>query len=153
MNRRTACLSLLLALAGCGEGPPRSPTAEMKTEVKPPADESALFPLTGLVNSRVVAGHLLGKSFLPGGTVADYEKGYQLFAIREASAQKASFALLDFKKDLTAPKYLAHMGGFFGMDREKPFYVFAKGPVIAGVIGLPYERADIVARQFAAKIR
>ncbi len=152
MNRRTAYFPLLLALVSCGEGPTRSTRAEKAAE-KPPADESALFPLTGLAGSKVVAGHLLGKSFLPGGTIADYEKGYRLFAIREASAQKASFTLLDFKKDLTTPKYLAHMGGFFGMDRDKPLYVFAKGPVIAGVIGLPYERADIVARQFAAKIR
>ena len=109
--------------------------------------------MTGLVKSGVVANHLLDKSYLPGGTIAEYEQGYQLFAIRESSAQQAAFALLDFKKDLTAPRYLAHMGGFFGMDRDKPFYVFAKGPVIAGIVGLPYERADIVARQFAAKIR
>ncbi len=151
MNRRAAYFPLLLALVSCGGGPPQSTTVETAEE-KPPADESALFPLTGLAGSKVVA-HLLGKSFLPGGTIADYEKGYRLFAIREASAQKASFTLLDFKKDLTTPKYLAHMGGFFGMDRDKPLYVFAKGPVIAGVVGLPYERADIVARQFAAKIR
>ncbi|MDQ6700741.1 MAG: hypothetical protein M3Z36_11220 [Acidobacteriota bacterium] len=85
MNGRTVYFPLLLVLAGCGVGPSRSMTAE-KAEVKPPADESALFPLTGLVGSKVVADHLLGKSFLPGGTVADYEKGYQLFAIREASA-------------------------------------------------------------------
>ncbi len=150
---RIAPFAIVLMLTGCGASPPRTSTVEKKSETKPPADESRLFPLTGLVNSRVVADHLLGKNYLPGGTVADYEKGYQLFALRESSAQQAAFLLLDFKKDLTNPKYLAHMGGFFGADAGKPFYVFAKGPVVAGVTGLPYEKADIVARQFAAKIR
>ncbi|MGI8989296.1 MAG: hypothetical protein ACR2I2_06910 [Bryobacteraceae bacterium] len=149
---RVALLPFALWLAGCGGSKPQTSAAE-KAEVKPPADESALFPLTGLVSSRVVPDRLLGKSFLPGGTVADYKAGYQLFAIRMESAQKASFVLLDFKKDLTNSKYLAHMGGFFGLDRDKPLYVFAKGPVVAGVFGLPYGKADIVARQFALKIR
>lgn len=147
----------MVYLAGCGgagrggSAPPNSPAE--KAEIKPPADESALFPLAGLTDSRVSPDHLLGKSFLPGGTVADYKAGYRLFAIRKDSAQTASFVLLDFKKNLTNPKYLAHMGGFFGLDGDQPLYVFAKGPVVAGIVGLPYEKADIVARQFALKIR
>ena len=123
---RIAPLAAMLALIGCGTAP-RSPPAEKKAEVKPPADESRLFPLTGLVRSHVVADHLLGKSYLPGGTIADYEKGYQLFALRESTAQQAAFLLLDFKKDLTNPKYLAHMGGFFGSDAGRPFYRIREG--------------------------
>ncbi|MDQ6664560.1 MAG: hypothetical protein M3Z23_09220, partial [Acidobacteriota bacterium] len=119
-----ALLPFVLCFAGCG-GSPSKPSTTEKAEVKPPADESALFPFTGLIDSRVAPDRLLGKSFLPGGTIADYKAGYQLFAIRMESAQKASFVLLDFKKDLTNPKYLAHMGGFFGLDRDKPLYVFA----------------------------
>ncbi|MDQ6704469.1 MAG: hypothetical protein M3Z85_00755 [Acidobacteriota bacterium] len=147
-----ALLPFMLCFEGCG-GPTPKPPATEKVEPKAPADETALFPFTDLIDSRVVPDRLLGKSFLPGGTIADYKAGYQLFAIRMESAQKASFVLLDFRKDLANPKYLAHMGGFFGLDRDKPLYVFAKGPVVAGVVGLPYEKADIVARQFAVKIR
>ena len=117
-----------------------------------PADDfSRYFPLQGRVAIHDVAGHLLNNPSLPGGALADY-KTCQLFLIRTASAEKAGFLLLDYKKTLKDPKYLAHMGGFFGADAGRPAYVFAKGPYLAGVIGLPQDKADPLAREFAARI-
>jgi hypothetical protein len=116
------------------------------------ADDFRCFPLTGRTAIKEVPGHLFNNPLLPGGILADY-KGYQLFLIRTASNQKAAFLLLDYKKSLQTPKYLANMGGFFGMDRSnQPHYVFAKGPFLAGIVGLPQDQADPIARQFAGRI-
>jgi hypothetical protein len=109
------------------------------------------LPATGQLSIQEVPAHVLNNGALPGGLLADY-KGYQLFLIRTASAEKASFLLLDYKKTLKEPKYLPNMGGFFGADAGRPAYVFAKGVFLAGVAGLPQDKADAVARTFAARI-
>jgi hypothetical protein len=110
------------------------------------------FPVTSRTAIKEVPNHLLNNSALPPGILADYP-GYQLFLIRSTDAQKAAFLLLDYKKLLQSPKYLANMGGYFGLDAaQKPNYVFAKGPFLAGVIGLPQDQADPIARQFAGRI-
>jgi hypothetical protein len=110
------------------------------------------FPLTGRAAIREVPNHLFNNPALPPGILADYE-GYQLFLIRAANNQKAAFLLLDYKKLLQAPKYLPNMGGFYGTDSaHRPNYVFAKGPFLAGVIGLSEVKADPVARTFAGRI-
>jgi hypothetical protein len=44
------------------------------------------------------------------------------------------------------------MGGYFGTDAGKPVYVFAKLKYLAGVVGLPEDLADPVARQLAARL-
>jgi hypothetical protein len=115
------------------------------------ADDQRCFPLTGRTALKQV-DHLFNIPALPGGMIADYP-GYQLFLIRTASAQKAAFLLLDYKKLLQTPKYLANMGGFFGVDSgHRPNYVFAKGPFLAGVVGLDQEKAEPIARTFAGRI-
>jgi hypothetical protein len=117
-----------------------------------PADDfSRYFPLRERTAIHDVAGHLLNNASLPAGVLAEY-KTCQLFLTRTASAEKAAFLLLDYKKTLKDPKYLAHMGGFFGMDAGRPAYVFAKGPYLAGVVGLAQDKADPIAREFAARI-
>jgi len=115
------------------------------------ADDQRYLPRAGQVSVKEVPAHLLNNSALPGGTLAEY-KGYQLFIIRTITAEKASFLLLDYKKTLKDPTYLPHMGGFFGLDANRPAYVFAKGVFLAGVIGLPRDKADAKAREFAAHI-
>jgi hypothetical protein len=116
------------------------------------AGDFRFFPLTGQLAIKEVPNHIFNNPAFPPGVLADY-KGYQLFLIRTASNQKAAFLLLDYKKTLRAPRYLANMGGFFGVDStDRPHYVFAKGPFLAGVIGLPQEQADPIARQFAGRI-
>lgn len=115
-------------------------------------DDFRCFPLTGRIAIKEVPNHLFNNQAFPSGILADY-KGYQLFLMRTASNQKAAFLLLDYKKTLQAPRYLANMGGFYGNDSTgRPNYVFAKGPFLAGVLGLAQEQADPIAREFAGRI-
>ena len=99
--------------------------------------------------------HLLGKDFMPGGNLADYKTAageYRMFLLKMADPQKAAFLLLDWKSAMPEAKYLAHMGGYYGTDQGQPIYVFAKGPYLAGLVGLSEEKADPEARRFAAKL-
>ncbi len=148
---RTVVILCLFCL-GCS-----SPAPEVRhvPTVVPPPDESRRFPSTGLTKMEFVSGHLLGKSFMPGGNVGTYQDGkvtFQEFVGRMPDAQSAAFLLLDWKKALSNPQYLAHMGGYFGADSGRPVYVFTKGPWIAGVLDLPQPKADERARELAARL-
>jgi hypothetical protein len=104
---------------------------------------------------QLVPDHLLGKDFMPGGNLADYKSAageYQLFLLEAADARAAAFMLLDWKTAMPESKYLAHMGGYAGTDQGKPIYIFAKGPYLAGIVGLPEDKADPEARRFAARL-
>ena len=104
---------------------------------------------------QLVPEHLLGKAFMPGGNLADYKTPageYQMLLAKMPDSQKAAFLLLDWKAAMPQAKYLASMGGYFGMDQGKPVYVFAKGPFLAGFVGLSEEKADPEARRLAAKL-
>ena len=110
------------------------------------------FPVTGRIAIKEVPNHLFNNQAFPSGILADY-KGYQLFLMRTPGNQQAAFLLLDYKKTLRAPRYLPNMGGFYGTDStDHPHYIFAKGPFLAGVIGLPQDQADPIAREFAGRI-
>jgi hypothetical protein len=118
-------------------------------------DESRRFPLADRVALRLVDDHVLGKDFLPGGNVADYKrkgKTYQQFLVRSTSNEAAALLMFDFKGHLKDAKYLAHMGGYFGLDGSTPVYMFQKGVFLAGFVGLPEKDADVLARQFAARL-
>lgn len=68
-------VALLAALAlltiSCGSAP-KPAAQELAKSVEPPkpADESQRFPTANLVKTEVVDKALLGKQFMPGGTVA-----------------------------------------------------------------------------------
>jgi hypothetical protein len=101
----------------------------------------------------VVDRHLLGKSFMPGGTLATYKKGkveYQMFAARLATPLDAAIILPDWKNALKDAKVQAAFGGYSGDDAGRPVFVFAKGDWIAGVAGLPEKQADQQARVLAS---
>jgi len=151
------CLIAFLAgTCACG-GPSEAPAAEAKAEApKPkPPDESRRFPKEGQTAMELVDDNVLGKDFLPGGNLATYEKDgktYQLFLVVMPDAEKSSFALLDSKEALTGAKFVPSFGGYYGLDGETPWFVFGKGKYFAGVVGLPQDEADLVAREFAARI-
>jgi hypothetical protein len=142
-------------LAACGTSPaPHEPQPAPAAQPKPP-DETRRFPLADQVSIRLVDEKLLGKDFLPGGNVAEYRrrgKTYQQFLIHAKSPEAAALLLFDFKNQLRDSRYLAHMGGYFGMDGGKPVYIFQKGVFLAGIIGLAEKEADPLARQFAARL-
>jgi hypothetical protein len=143
-------LLVAFSVIGCSSAPEaRSPL--------PPAvkDNTALLLPANRTAARVVPDHLLGKAALPGGSIGEYAadgKKYQLFIIETASAQDAAILLLDFKLTLTDAAYIAYMGGYFGTDAGTPVYVFAKAKYLAGVVGLPKDTADPIARELAARL-
>lgn len=151
-------LALLAGLVSCS-GPAPEKTAPVAA-VKPaaheaPVDLATKFALAGQTRMQLVPDHLLGKDFMPGGNLADYKTAlgkYQMFLLKMPDPQKAAFLLLDWKTAMPDAKYLAHMGGYFGMDQGKPIYVFTKGPYMAGLVGLSEEKADPEMRRFAAKL-
>ena len=107
------------------------------------------------MTARIVDEHLLGHDFLPGGNIAHYKLGrqeYDLILIRTKSPTDAAVLLLDFKNKLDSPKLIAHFGGYFGKDGDKPTFIFAKNEWFCGVIGLPLEDADARAREFASRL-
>lgn len=160
MNRRVWLPSLLilflLALSGCGESP-SSTEKKLVSVPAPPTDEARRFPSENQRKIELTPDHLLGKSFLPGGNVAEYSakngKTYQQFLINAGTPAKASFLLMDFKGSLTNAKYLAHIGGYLGQDSNgQPVYVFAKDRFLAGFVGLSEQEAEPLARRFATAL-
>jgi len=146
----------LAVLSACGSPPPKeaAQNTPAAATVKP-LDESRRFPLADQVSMRLVDDHVLGKDFLPGGNVADYKrkgKTYQQFLVHAKSPEASALLLFEFKGHLRDAKFLPHMGGYFGMDGAAPVYILQKGAFLAGFVGLPEKDADLLARQFAARL-
>jgi len=143
-------------LASCGSEPkPVPPESSKIVEAPKPADESRRFSKTNLVETKVVDKELMGKLFMPGGTLAHYKKGkveYEMFVTRLPNATDAALLLPDWRKALTDAKLIPSFGGYFGQDAGRPVFVFAKGVWIAGVAGLPEKAADLEARTLAAEL-
>ena len=111
--------------------------------------------MANFVSATVVDKQLLGKPFMPGGTLARYKKGkneYEMFAAKLPTATDAAVILPDWRKALTDSKPIPSFGGYFGTDANRPVFVFSKGPWIAGIVGLPEKDADLQARALAAKL-
>jgi hypothetical protein len=156
---RILFLPLLAAAAlliSCdGEPKPSAPEPAKPAAVSKPTDESRRFPLLTRVDTQVVDNQLLGKSFMPGGTLARYRHGkieYSMFVAKLPTPQDAAFLLLDWNKALAGAKLIPSFGGYFGQDAGHPVFVFAKGTWIAGVAGLPEKDADLAARTLAAHL-
>lgn len=148
--------ALAALLASCGsESKAPSPEPAKKAEAIKPADESRRFPKANLVQTKVVDKELMGKAFMPGGTVARYKKGkteYEMFVAKLPTAEDAAILLPDWKNALAESKLIPAFGGYFGQDAGRPVFVFAKGAWIAGVAGLPEKQADAQARVLAAEL-
>lgn len=161
----SAIAALSFLLAGCGGGggaaeqakpdsPPRK-TAVMTKGAKP-VDESARFPSENQLSVKLVEEKLMGKDFLPGGNIAEYKKGtasYQLFLTKFKTPNDAAIALFDYKSKFGEAKLVPTFGGYYGIDGATPTFVFAKGSYLLGVAGLNQADADLVAREFAARIK
>lgn len=143
--------------SSCGSEPKPAAAVEppKKAEEPKPINESQRFPKANLLNAQVIDKQLLGKSFMPGGTLAHYKKGkveYDMFVAELPSPTDAAILLLDWKKGLSDSKLIPSFGGYFGDDEGRPVFVFAKGSWIAGIAGLPEKQADAAARVLAAEL-
>ncbi len=141
-------------LSSCDSKPVEAPKtdAPKQAEAPKPADESRRFPKPNRIDTIVVDKHLLGKPFMPGGTLAQYKKGkaeYDMFVAKLGSPTEAAVLLPDWKKVLTDSKFESSFGGYYGHDAGRPIFVFTKGSWIAGVAGLPEKAADAEARKLA----
>lgn len=120
-----------------------------------PADESRRLPAANRVKAEVVPKALLGKTFMPGGTLATYKKGakeYRVFITKLKDPTTAAILLLDWKKALKDAKLVPSFGGYFGNDGGQPTFVFTKGPWMAGMVGLSEKEADAEARVLATRL-
>jgi hypothetical protein len=103
----------------------------------------------------VVERELLGKAFMPGGTLGHYKQGkreYDIFIARAASPTAAANLLVDWRNALKSPKFVAGYGGYLGDDAGSPVFVFTKGDWIAGIRGLNEKDADLPARTVAGRL-
>lgn len=147
-----------IGLGGCGSAPSPAPQPAPAPAATPApvADHTSLFPDKGKVSTSIVPDHILGMKALPGGSLAEYEvKGqkYQMFIVDADSTQKAAFMMLDMKDEMQkGPEYIPYMGGYFGMFGDKPLYCFAKTHYLAGVVGLPKDKADPLAIGLAGQL-
>jgi hypothetical protein len=149
-----AILGVVVVSCGSGTKAPQTETTK-QAETPKPLNESHRFPKANLIGTDVQDKELMGKAFMPGGTVGRYRKGaleYELFVARLRSPTDAAVLLLDWKKALTDAKLVPSFGGYFGQDAGRPVFVFSKGSWIAGVAGLPEKQADAQARLLAAEL-
>ncbi len=149
-------LAVFLLLTCCGSPPP--PTASepaKKADTPKPSDESERFTSANLVDTKVIDKELMGKPFMPGGTLARYKKGkkeYEMFVAKLPTATDAAILLPDWHRALTDSKLVPSFGGYFGLDAGRPVFVFSKGAWIAGITGLTEKEADLEARTLAAHL-
>lgn len=148
---------LALLMAACGSGTDKKAAVQQAPPPSPPVkDDRVLLLAENQKSAALVQDHVLGMKVLPGGTVGEYDDGdrkYQLFIVETESPQDAAILLLDTKAAITDPQYLAYMGGYFGTESGKAFYVFADKKYLAGVVGLAEDLADPIARQLAVRLR
>jgi hypothetical protein len=156
MLMRPAPLSILaILLISCSSPPKPAVTEPVKAEAPKPSDESAVFSKPNLAETKVVDKELLGKAFMPGGTLAHYKKGkkeYDMFVARLPTPTDAALLLLDWHKALADSKLVPSFGGYFGQDAGRPVFVFSKGAWIAGIAGLPEKEADLEGRTLASHL-
>jgi hypothetical protein len=156
MRTLIASAIAMALLSSCGPEPkPAASEPAKKVESPKPPDESQRFATANLVTTEVVDKELMGKPFMPGGTLAHYKKGkseYEMFVAKLPSATDAAILLPDWRKALVDSKLVPSFGGYFGQDSGRPVFVFAKGAWIAGVVGLAEKEADLDARTLAAHL-
>jgi hypothetical protein len=158
MRTRTALaatIAIAVLMFSCSPETKPAPSKADAQKTATPSDESRRFSKTNLVETKVVDRELMGKSFMPGGTMAHYKRGkldYDMFVARMPSVNDAVFLLPDWRKALTGAKLEASFGGYYGMDAGRPVFVFSKGSWIAGIVGLPEKDADTEARTLASRL-
>jgi hypothetical protein len=147
-----AALAILLWSCESKSSAPAATPVPKAVSAPKPSDESRRFPKVNRVDAILVDKELLGKPFMPGGTLVQYRKGkteYDMFLAKAATSGDAALILPDWEHALTDTKFIPSFGGYFGRDQGRPVFVFTKGAWIAGIAGLPEREADAEARKLA----
>ncbi len=153
-SRLVWLVATIAILGGCA---PKPRQASQKSSVTggTATDASALLPKEGVVAVKVVQKELLGKSFMPGGTLARYQRGkvaYEIFLSELPTPTDAAIVLAHWDEALKNLKLVRSLDAYYGIDTGRPTYVFAKGPWIAGITGLSEQAADREARMLAERL-
>ncbi|MFB3778158.1 MAG: hypothetical protein ACE141_11120 [Bryobacteraceae bacterium] len=147
-------VAMTLLLASCGSAPAPPPAKKtVQVEAPPPREEWHRFPKSGMIETKLVPTQLMGKPFMPGGTLGRYKQAnteYEMFICRLSSAEDAALLLGEWKAVMTNPQLVYSFGGYFGEDAGRPAFIFPKGSWIAGVVGLPQKEAERKASLLAA---
>jgi len=155
--RSLAVAVAAVLLASCSSSPdtPAAAVQTKKAEPPKPPDESRYLPRTNQVATEVVADHLLGKAFMPGGTLGHYKNGkleYEMFVRKLVNPLDAALLLPEWQKELKGAKLVPAFGAYTGDDGGRPVFVFTKGRWIAGIAGLSEKQADLPARSLATSL-
>jgi hypothetical protein len=158
MDKKGRCLVWLVVtisfLGGCAPKP-RQASQNSSATGRTATDASALLPKDDVVAVKVVKKELLGKAFMPGGTLARYQRGkvaYEIFLSELPTPTDAAIVLAHWDEALSNPKLVRSLDAYYGIDTGHPTYVFAKGPWIAGITGLSEKEADREARILAERL-
>ena len=147
-------VAMTVLLSSCSTAPaPSSSKKVVHVEAPPPREEWYRFPKAEMVETKLVETELMGKPFMPGGTLGRYKKGdtqYEMFICRLSSPDDATLLLAEWRAVLANPKPVNAFGGVIGEDSGRPVFVFLKGHWIAGVAGLPQKDAEPRASLLAA---
>lgn len=150
-------ITAALLFSGCGAPAPKQeaakPVAPAAREM--PAPEDRRFPAEGRGEVTQTAEPLYGKPFLTGGNIAKYKRGdkqFELFLIKSSNPSAPASMMFEYKTALAGPKFIAHFGGYAGKDGDVDVFLFSKGSWLAGIRGLPQSEADLIARDFAARL-
>ncbi len=130
-------LAAVLLLAACSSQP------------KPNPNDARQLPSANQVSKQVIADHILGKPFLPGGTLAHYKTPtaeYDMFVAQFPSHTDASIALANLEGNIQGAKLVKDMDGYFGTDGSRPILVFPMDLWLGGVLGLPLPEAKQAGR-------
>ena len=147
-----AAAVLLAACSSSSDHPDTLPPQKKAAETPKPPDESRYLPRTNQVSTEVVGDHLLGKSFMPGGTLGHYKNGkteYEMFVRKLTTPLDAALLLPEWQKELKGSKLVPAFGAYTGEDAGRPVFVFTKGSWIAGISGLNEKQVDLPARALA----
>jgi hypothetical protein len=113
------------------------------------------LPTENMLEVNVSKGNLLGKAFMPAGTLARYRRGnqaYEIFIAEMATETDSAIVLAHWDQALKNPKVVKSLDAYYGTDEGRPIYVFAKGRWVAGITGLTENEADQQARALASRL-
>lgn len=130
--------------------------AACSSQPKPAANESGQLPSANQVSKQEVADHVLGKPFLPAGTLAHYKTAtaeYDMFVAQFPTHTDASIALANLEATIQGAKLVKGLDGYFGADAGRPIFVFPMDRWLGGVLGLPRPEAEQAARVLIANFK
>ena len=130
--------------------------AACRSQTTPAAGDLRQLPSADQVSKQEIADHILGKPFLPGGTLAHYKTAsaeYDMFVAQFPSHTDASIALANLEATIQGAKLVKSMDGYFGADAGRPIFVFPMDRWLGGVVGLPQPEAERAARVLAARFK